>query len=245
MTSSSPLQHLHEFEKALKYYNPSLEIIDLLKVMQLVLLVAPSAAGRNTLIKNLIMTGRYYFIISDTTRSPRINNGVPERNGVEYWFKSEEEFLLGIKHGFYIEAAVIHRQQVSGISLQELRRAKDSGMVAITDIDIQGCDNIKSLSDTTIPVFVLPPNFDEWMHRLDGRGAMEPAEKRRRLESAAEEIQLALERAYFKFVINWDLRLTVEEIHEHIISKNFGTAEQISARNHAKQLLADLHDYLH
>ena len=42
------------------------------------------------------------------------------------------------------------------------------------------------------------------------------------LNSAAEEIQLALERNYFKFVINWDLRLTIEELHEHIASGEFG-----------------------
>lgn len=241
---SSQLKNQREFEKLLKYYKPSLEIIDLLKEMQLVLLVAPSAAGRNTLIRNLIMTGRYYFVISDTTRQPRINNGVPERNGIDYWFKSEDEFLTGLRNGAYVEAAIIHNQQVSGISLLELRRASESAKVAITDIEIQGCDNIKSYSDTTIPIFVLPPNFEEWMRRLDSRGAMDPAEKARRLSSAAGEIQLALERNYFKFVINWDIKLTVEEIHEHVASGNFGEAEQISAHTHAKQLLTDLNNFL-
>ena len=242
--TESPLRLLHDFEKALRDYKPSLEILDLLQSTKLVLLVAPSAAGRNTLIKNLIMTGRYYFLVSDTTRRPRINDGVPERSGVEYWFKSEEEVLQGLKNGAYIEAAIIHNQQVSGISFSELRNAASSNMVAITDIEIKGCDNIHEYSDTMVPIFVLPPNFDEWMRRLEGRGAMDPAEKRRRLTTATEEIQLALERPYFKFVINWDIKLTVEEIHEHVISGNFGSAEQISAHTHAQQLLNDLHSYL-
>jgi guanylate kinase len=242
---STALRLQRDFERALKFYKPSLEILDLLQNMQLVLLVAPSAAGRNTLIRNLIMTGRYYFLVSDTTRLPRINNGVPERNGEDYWFKSEEEFLYGLKNGAYVEAAIIHNQQVSGISFNELRRAHESGRVAITDVEVQGCDNIKSYSDNTMAVFVLPPNFEEWMKRMDGRGAMDPAEKRRRLESAAYEMQLALERTYFKFVINWDIKLTVEEIHEHVISQDFGMAEQVSARTHAKQLLTDLNNYLH
>ena len=103
----------------LKHYNPSLEIIDLLRNIQFVLLAAPTAAGRNTIIRNLIMTGKYYYVVSDTTRKPRINNGIPEKNGNEYWFKSEEEFLHGLKNGAYVEAAIIHNQQVSGISLEE------------------------------------------------------------------------------------------------------------------------------
>jgi guanylate kinase len=243
--SNSPLKHLNEFQRILKTYKPSLELLDLLQDNKLVLLSAPTAAGRNTIIKNLIMTGKYYFLVSDTTRPPRINNGIPETNGNEYWFKSEDEFLYGLKNGAYIEAAIIHNQQVSGISLDELRKAKQTGTTPITDIDIQGCDSIKSFSDATIPVFVLPPAFTEWMRRLDGRGAMAPEEKRRRLTSAAEEIELALQRSYFKFIINWDLRVTVEALHEHIISGQFGELEQANAHTHAEQLLADLSSYLH
>lgn len=245
LPNRSLLRHLEEFERILKSYKPSLELLDLLHDNKFVLLSAPTAAGRNTIIKNLIMTGKYYYVASDTTRRPRINNGIPETNGNEYWFKSEEEFIQGLKNGAYVEAAIIHNQQVSGVSLQELRKAAQTGTIAITDIDIHGCDTIKSYSDSTIPVFVLPPDFTEWMRRLDGRGVMDPEEKRRRLISAAEEIELALQRSYFKFIINWDLRLTVEELHQHIMTGEFGELEQANAHAHAEKLLTDLSSYLH
>jgi guanylate kinase len=190
------------------------------------------------------MTGKYYYVISDTTRHPRINNGVPERSGEEYWFKDEEEFIQGLKNGAYIEAAIIHNQQVSGITLNEMRKGVASNRVMITDVDIQGADSIMSYSDTALPVFVLPPDFIEWMKRLDGRGVMDPAEKRRRLMSAAEEIQYALQRNYFKFIINWDLKLTLEELHQHILTKSFGEAEQQAARGHAQQLLISIDKWL-
>lgn len=242
--NTSPLRYLHDFERALRDYKPSLEILDILQTTKLVIVSGPSASGRNTIINALIMTGRYRFLISDTTRHPRINNGVPERSGEEYWFKTEEDFLQGLKTGVYIEAAIIHNQQVSGISLNEIRAASQTGKIAITDVDIHGCDNIKSFSDTALPIFILPPAFDEWMRRLDNRGAMDPAEKRRRLNSAAEEIQAALDRSYFRFIINWDLRLTVEELHQHIISSDFGITEQAAARTHAQQLLIELGNVL-
>ena len=238
------LHHLQDFERTLRDYKPSLEILDILKTTKLVVASGPAASGRNTLINSLMMTGKYKFLISDTTRKPRINNGVPEVNGKDYWFRTEEQFLDGLKAGDYIEAAIIHNQQVSGISMRELKVAADTGRVAITDVNPKGCDNIKSYSDTTIAVFILPPNFDEWMRRLDGRGVMDPEEKRRRLESASHEIKLALTRNYFKFITNWDLRSTAKELHEHIMSDDFDVKEQTEAHDHANQLLKDLEKHL-
>lgn len=240
----SPLKNLLKFKNILKNYKPSLEILDLLSNNQLVLLAAPTAAGRNVIIKNLIMTGKYFYVVSDTTRKPRINNGIPEKDGREYWFKTEHYFLDGLKQGEYMEAAILHNQQVSGISLREMRKAAESKSIAITDIDINGCDNILNYSDNVIPVFVLPPNFDEWMRRLDNRGVMDAIEKKRRLHSALKEIQESLEKPYFKYIINWDLRFATEELHQHIISGDFGSTEQSIAHAHAKKLITELQKYL-
>lgn len=242
--STPLLHHLADFERILRDYKPSLEILDILKTTKLVVASGPAGSGRNTLINSLMMTGKYKFLISDTTRQPRINNGVPEVSGKDYWFKTEEKFLDGLKNGDYIEAAIIHNQQVSGISMDELKIAAKTGRVAITDVNPRGCDNIKSYSDTTVAVFILPPSFEEWMRRLDGRGVMAPDEKRRRLESASHEIQLALTRSYFKFITNWDLRTTAEELHQHIMSGEFAATEQTEAHDHAKQLLQDLAEHL-
>ena len=208
------------------------------------LLVAPAASGRNTIIRNLIMTGKYYFVVSDTTRHPRINNGVPERNGVEYWFRSEEEMLEGLRFGQYVEAALIHEQQVSGASIREYKNAFQKALVAITDIDIQGSDAVQQYASDVQTVFVLPPEFDEWMRRMDSRGVMDTREKRRRLESAVKEIEGALERTYFMFLVNWDLRQTSEELHEEIMSGVFDSTRQSKALEHASKLLERLHKTL-
>lgn len=244
MHGHSSLRLLAEFQRILKDYKPSLELLDLLHDMKLVVVSGPTASGRNTLINNLIMTGRYHYLVSDTTRRPRINNGVPERSGEEYWFKTEEEVLFGLKNGVYAEAAIIHDQQVSGVPLSELRTASHTGKIAITDATVQGCDSLKSIADNVIPVFVLPPDFDEWMRRLDTRGKMDPSEKRRRLLSAVEEIDLALSRSYFKFIVNWDLRRTVEELHEEILSNTFTRQGQLYAIDHGRQLLQRLETVL-
>jgi guanylate kinase len=239
MTPHNTLEHLKEFQKLLKNYKPNIEVIDLLNQLRVVLLVAPAASGRNTVIRNMIMTGKYYYLVSDTTRQPRVNNGVPERDGVEYWFRTEDDMLDSLRRGEYIEAAIIHDQQISGTSIQELRNARDQNLVAITDIDIQGCDTIRDYAEVD-NIFVLPPDFDEWMRRMDGRGAMDPQEKKRRLRSAVREISEALNRPYFKLLVNWDLRSTSEQLHEEITQGVFDQVRQDAARHHAHTLLARL-----
>ena len=240
MVPNNKLAHLKDFQKALKNYVPNIDVIDLLNQVQVVFLVAPAASGRNTIIRNMIMTGKYYYLISDTTRRPRINNGVPERHGEEYWFKSELEFLDGLKRGEYIEAAIIHEQQVSGTSIAELRTALEKNLIAMTDMDIQGCDFLQDFARDAHNIFVLPPDFDEWMRRMDGRGVMDPGEKKRRLQSAVSEISSALKRPYFKFLVNWDLRSTSEQLHEEILNGAFDQDRQAEARHHAIELLARL-----
>lgn len=240
MVPNNKLTQLKDFQKALRNYIPSIEVIELLNQMQIVFLVAPAASGRNTIIRNMIMTGKYYYLISDTTRRPRVNNGIPERDGGEYWFKSESQFLDGLRRGEYIEAAIIHEQQVSGISISELRIALEKKLIAITDIDIQGCDFLQDYARDAHNIFVLPPDFEEWMRRMDGRGAMDPGEKKRRLQSAVSEISGALKRPYFKFLVNWDLRSTSEQLHEEILCGKFDDNRQAEARHHAIELLARL-----
>lgn len=240
MTPQNRLSELKSFERILKGYRPSIDVIDLLNQLKVVFLVAPAASGRNTIIRNMIMTGKYYYLISDTTRKPRINNGVPERDGAEYWFKTEKQMLDGLRRGEYIEASIIHDQQVSGASIQELRNALEKKLIAITDIDIQGCDFLQDYARNAENIFVLPPDFDEWMRRMDGRGAMEPSEKKRRLRSAVREISEALKRPYFKFLVNWDLRSTSEQLHEEIAEGAFDPTRQEEARHHAVTLLARL-----
>jgi guanylate kinase len=207
------LTHIDEFRSLLDTYNLSKVSLHELSQTQLVLLVAPSSSGRNTVIRRLLKTGDYHFIVSDTTRIPRTNDGLLEQDGVEYWFRTEEDVLQDIRDGKYLEAAVIHNQQVSGISIRELQKANNSEKIAITDAEIAGVDNAIRLKPDTLAIFVLPPSFDEWQRRLKARGEMAPEEYKRRMESAAIEFAAAVEHDYYTFVINDSVEQSAEQIH--------------------------------
>src|SRR5438309_1023704 len=117
------LQHYTEFKAVLDKYHVSDAAKTKLEGLKLVLMLAPTSGGRNTIIKRQLQTGNYYYIVSDTTRPPRVNDGALEQNGNEYWFRTEDEILADLKTGSFLEAELIHDQQVSGISIRELEKA--------------------------------------------------------------------------------------------------------------------------
>jgi guanylate kinase len=243
-TDKQYLEKLDEFKAALKDYQPSKENIGILKANPLVLLVGPTAAGRNTLINILVETGRYHFIVSDTTRRPRENNGILEQDGVEYWFKTESEFLVGLDRGLYLEAAIIHKQQVSGISMDELRMAYKQGKIAIDEVERVGAANVYRYKPDTLIIFLLPPTFDVWMERLRGRGHMPEDEVRRRLISAQEEIATALDNNYYQFVINNEVHEAATAVDELANGRKPDAKKQQHGRVHAAQLAQDVQLYL-
>lgn len=232
------LKFLDDFKALLQNYEVPEAAKDLLRKVNLVLLASPSGVGRNTIIDRLMKTGDYHFIVSDTTRYPRVNNGVEEIDGGAYWFISETQFLDGLKNGKYLEASVIHDQQVSGISLKELDRAVSEHKAAITDIEVQGVNAIISVKPDTHAIFLLPPSFEEWMRRLTGRGSMSDVEKARRLNSAIDEYQYAIDNSTsLVFLVSDSLDGAVRGINKIIQGSDLDESIQISAKKLAGELL--------
>jgi guanylate kinase len=207
------LVHVEEFKKALEDYQPSKLAKKALAEVPLLLLVGPTSSGRNTLVNELVKTGRYYHIVSDTTREKRMKDGEPiEVDGREYWFHSEEEVLTGLQRGEYIEAALIHEQQVSGCNYLELLAAHEANQMAIKDIEPVGAETIHKHKPDTLIIFSVVPSFDMWMERLHSRGQMAPDELVRRMESAEAELETALKKDYYRYIINDTIEGTSAEV---------------------------------
>jgi len=241
---ANKLHYLKEFREVLKHYHVSDEGRKVLEQTKLALLVGPSLSGRNTILRELIKTNEYHFIISDTTRKPRINDGVLEKNGVEYWFRSEEEVLADLRAGKFLEAAVIHEQQVSGISMREIKKARQEGKVGVTDIEIAGVRSIIEAKPDTIAFFVIPPNFDEWQRRLKSRGAMSIVETKRRLTSALKELESALEHPYYTFVVNDKIENALEQIHNKAAESLTDRLQQKRGREITEKLYIQTQEHL-
>lgn len=236
------LTHYAEFKEVLDRYVASDRAKEAIKDLKLVLTLGPTSSGRNTIIRHQIATGRYYYIVSDTTRPPRVNDGVAEQNGREYWFRSEEDMLADLKAGEFLEAELIHGQQVSGISIRELEKAKREGKIAITDIDIEGMHNVLRDKPDTIAIMLLPPSFEEWQRRFASRGQLRPDEQKRRLQTAQKIFQDGLEHNYYHYVISENIQQSAGII-DTIVE---GKANPHQGRGHSmlEQLLGALSEKL-
>jgi guanylate kinase len=233
------LKHLQQFQKLLSDYTISDHAKAVLAKLRLAVLLAPSSTGRNTIIRDLIQNGHYRFIVSDTTRKPRTNNGVLETNGTEYWFRTEEEMLEDIANGEMLEAEVIHEQQVSGVSIRELEKTVESNKIGITDMDLVGVQNVLRLKPDTHVFLVLPPSFDEWIKRLKGRGEISDTEFIRRLRTALRIFAYAPTEFRLKLVVNDDLKEAVTNVDQTIAGLRGAKPQRVVQK---QELLADLID---
>jgi guanylate kinase len=239
------LEYLAEFKTILKDYKPSQDSIKILRKTKTAFIAGTTASGRNTIIGELLKTGEYFYILSNTTRPQRMHNGRLERNGEFYWHISEEEFLDGLKQGKYLEAAVIHNQQVSGSIISEYEKALKQDKIAITDMEgLYGPKYIRAYSPEARFVFMLPPAFEDWITRLNKRGIMAQEELRNRMQSAEKEINLALQQDFYCLVISGDLAANTQMVYDFTHGKDPDPETQKFARDHAEQLLIEIRLFL-
>ena len=238
------LKYRKEFETALESYQPNAEARELLDRIPLAIMLGVSGAGRNTIINHLLALGKYYFIVSDTTRPPKFRDGAMEVDGVNYNFRSEEEILSDIKDGLFLEAEIIHNQQVSGINMSELIKAEKSGKIPINEVDIGGTESIRFVKPDTKFFFVVPPNFEEWMYRLKGREVMTDTELNNRLQTAVTVLDGGLGHNEFIFIINDSSHRSAMVIDEVLHGQEIGDQEQQDGREIARKLREDTQQYL-
>jgi guanylate kinase len=239
------LNHRREFEEILNDYKISDTALATLRKTPLVLMVAATASGRNTIINYLVQTGNYYNVVSDTTRPKRIKDGVEvEHDGVEYFFRAEEDVLQDLREGKFVEAALIHGQQVSGVSIREIEKARVSGKVPITDVEVQGCKTIAQLKPDLVPIFVLAPSFEEWLRRIRKRSNLTSEEIKTRLETAVQEYEIALKTEHFIFVVNDELDHAVKVVDQIARLNQHDRALENEARALAMRLRDEAISYL-
>ena len=163
----------------------------------ILVLSGPSGAGKSTIINaSSSDIGEYYFSISTTTRKPREG----ERNGVDYFFVTKEEFKADIQAQNFLEYATVH-ENYYGTSLKPVNEALAQGKLVIFDIDVQGHRLIREkLNNITTSVFITPPTLSALEKRLRARLTDNDEVISKRLVNAKEEI-LALGEYDF-FIVN-------------------------------------------
>lgn len=220
-------------------YQPTQEVVALVKRVPKVFVVGIAGAGKNATIQQLLKTDTFHYIVSHVTRPPRENNGVLEQDGVDYHFISMEKAVSMLEKREFVEAKWVHRQNIYATSPQEFLACEKKKKIAIADIDVAGVEEyMKIAPDTTKPIFLLPPNFETWQQRFKSRyeGRLGEGEFQRRMFSAAQEIEHVLGKNYYSIVINDDLDDAVTQV----LSIANGEPQSDSAWRHGSKVAHQL-----
>jgi len=176
---------------------------------KIIILSAPSGTGKSTVIGRLMqMPGlRLGFSISATSRKPRGE----ERDGREYYFISDEEFLRRIAAGDFVEYEEVYAGTHYGTLKSEVERVTDSGRNLIMDIDVNGGINVKRIyGDRALSVFLAPPSLEVLERRLRGRATDSEETIMKRLGKAEYEMGFASQ--FDLCIVNDDLDQTVAKV---------------------------------
>lgn len=151
----------------------------------LLVISGPSGCGKSSLLKEVYKSiENYYFSISTTTRAPREG----EKDGVDYFFVSKEEFEADIKANNFLEYAEVHGNYY-GTSLKPIEKALSENKLVIFDIDVQGHNIIKEkLSHLITSVFITTPSLSELEDRLNKRATDTKEVIEKRIKNSKIEI---------------------------------------------------------
>ncbi|MGH3490433.1 MAG: guanylate kinase [Actinopolymorphaceae bacterium] len=177
------------------------------RLARLTVLAGPTAVGKGTVAAYIRAHHPEIWIsVSVTTRQPRPG----EVHGLHYWFVSDEEFDRMIAADAFLEWATVHGSQRSGTPRRPVLERLESGRPALLEIDLQGARQVRQTKPDAQFVFLAPPDWDELVHRLTGRGTETAEEQARRLETARAEI--AAEKEFDVTIVNTDVHTAAEEL---------------------------------
>ncbi len=176
---------------------------------KVLVLTAPSGAGKTTLVRHLLATlpDRLAFSVSATTRAPRAH----EEDGRDYYFLTREEFASRVEAGDFLEYEEVYAQQFYGTLRSEVERLWGLGKTVVFDVEVKGAMHLKErLGAAAQVIFVAPPSPEVLFDRLRGRGTEDEVSLRKRIARAAEE--LSYRERFDRVIVNDDLGVAKAEV---------------------------------
>ena len=173
---------------------------------QLILVSAPSGAGKTSLVKAALERDEALVVsVSHTTRTRRTN----ETDGVNYHFVDTDEFKAMIAADAFLEHARVF-DNMYGTSKAEVAARQAAGKDVILEIGWQGADQVRRAAPDAASIFILPPSVEVLKERLKARGEDSEASMSRRLAEAQLEISQAPKYDYI--VVNDDFDQAVADM---------------------------------
>jgi guanylate kinase len=181
---------------------------------KVIIITAPSGAGKTSITRYLL--AKYDFLafsVSAATRSPRGH----EKDGVDYYFLSLEEFKHKIQQNEFVEWEMVYEGKYYGTLKEELQRIWAAGKTPLLDIEVKGAIHIREqFPESTLSLFIEPPSVEELRRRLEGRGTETQESLMARVNKAAYEI--SFKHHFDRIIVNDHLEKACREADEAVRS---------------------------
>ena len=182
----------------------------------LIVLSGPSGVGKGTVRKAIFESddNDFQYSVSMTTRNKREG----EIEGVDYYFRTREEFEALIEAGEMLEYAE-YVGNYYGTPLSYVQKTLDQGKDVFLEIEVQGAKQVKEKVPDGVFIFLTPPDLAELRSRITGRGTDSAEVIDERMRVAREEIEMMA--LYDYAVVNDEVSKAVQRIREIISSEHF------------------------
>ncbi|WP_110929700.1 guanylate kinase [Bacillus massiliglaciei] len=190
----------------------------------LIVLSGPSGVGKGTVRKALFSQPdtAFEYSISMTTRLPRDG----EVDGIDYFFKTRNEFETLIEEGKLLEYAEFVGNYY-GTPVDYVRQTIESGRDVFLEIEVQGAKQVREKFPEGLFIFLAPPSLSELESRIVNRGTESEETIRRRMKAAKDEIELM---DLYDYVVENDHVDTACERIKSIVTAEHCRRDRVSAR---------------
>jgi len=183
---------------------------------RLVVLTGPSGVGKGTLVSHLRQRHpELYLSVSVTTRPPRPG----EQEGVNYYFRTREEFLRLVEAGELLEWAQ-YAGNFYGTPRQIVFEKLSQGQDVLLEIELAGARQVRKLCPEAIRIFLSPPSLEELERRIRQRGQDSEDSIERRLQQARKELEAKDEFDYV--IVNDNLERALQELEALLYPPSLG-----------------------
>ena len=191
-------------------------------------LSGPSGSGKGTVLKEVLRkSDRIVYSVSATSRSPRAG----EVDGINYYFKSREEFETLIKADAFIEYTETYGNYY-GTLKSEVEKAIENGKNIILEIDPVGARNVRAHYPDAVLMFLVAPDLEVLSSRLSGRGSESAETFKIRHDAALSEMENAT--LYDYVVVNDFVERAADDILAIIRAENLRTKNSIEILSRIK-----------
>lgn len=191
----------------------------------LFIVAAPSGGGKTSLVKKLIETLDHIEVsVSHTTRAMRPG----ERDGVDYFFIDDKEFINMVNDNSFLEHAKVFNN-FYGTSIEQINARLACGIDVVLDIDWQGAEQIRRSFPDAVSIFIIPPSLDALKQRLTNRQQDNHDVISDRMKKAQDELSHYPEFDYL--IVNDDFEHAAMELGAIVIANRLRVQRQVNKQS--------------